>query len=414
MEPTSTGTTRRLSLKGTIVFAKNMASKARLVLNEGSSRSSKTRSIAQKFVTKLVSGKNWKGSMVRKTLPALKATALQDVIEVMVEQGIYSDDIHNKTEQTLEWEYDVLEPNGEIRHYKNVLEYFSVDNEQKVRGRSRADLWINEANELELEDFTQLAIRTTGQITLDYNPVDDFHWIGETLKRRKDYDFIHSTYLDNPFLEDAIIAEIEHLIEVDENYHRVFALGLKPLNHSRIFNHWKLVDEMPEDCDEYIYGIDFGFNHATAIVKIGIKDGVYYWEELFYETRFDNEMLKEELHRLCREGKITYSMQGYADAEDAARINELIRAGFNIDKADKEGGSVKQGILYIKGHKMFVTKGSTNLLDNLKNYMWKTRGGKILDEPVKQHDHALDAGRYAVYTHGAEEREGSFANIRVL
>lgn len=398
-----------LDMQVTEVFERNMQSDARLVLNEGGTRSSKTISIAQKYVCRLIGGRNWRGSIVRKAMPALRSTAMRDVVTLLKQYGIYREDDHNKTENIYTYRYTL---DGVT--YENELEFFPADDEQKSRGRERDDLWINEANELGLDEFRQLALRTKGQITMDYNPVDDYHWIEESIKRRSDFELIHSTFYDNPFLGDVTIREIEALQQADENYWRVFGLGLKPVNGTRIFTHWQLVDEMPE-CDEYIYGIDFGFNNATAIVKVGIKDGVYYWHELFYASHHTNAMLIERMHALVAEGALTYDMQGYGDSEDPARIAELQEAGFNVEGAAKEAGSVRNGILFIKAHQWYITKESTNTIDNAKNYMWKTKGEKILDEPVKENDHALDAGRMAMWTHcGTTTKAGGTPNIRTL
>ena len=368
----------------------------RIILNEGGTRSSKTISIAQKYIIKLINenGGNWRGSIVRKTLPALRATAMRDVIGLLKDYGIYRKQCHNKTENTYRFTYI-----KDGKEYSNEIEFFSADDEQKVRGRERDDLWINEANELGLDEYRQLALRTKGQITLDYNPVDDFHWINEQIKeKRNDYALIKSNYKDNRFLSREVIAEIEGLEQADENYWRVFGLGEKPVNGTRIFTHWQLVDEFPE-CDDVVYGVDFGFNNASAVVKVGIKDGVLYWKELFYSSHFTNQMLIQALCDLADRGDITKDMIGYGDSEDPNRIREIQEAGFNFIGADKEAGSVRNGILYMKSKPWKITKDSFNLIGNAKNYMWKTKGEKVLDEPVKVNDHALDAGRMAVWTH---------------
>lgn len=400
-----------LQMRTTAVFEANWALQdKRLVLNEGGTRSSKTISIAQKYICKLVAdhGKDWRGSIVRKTLPALRATAMRDTIGLLKEYGLYRKQNHNKTENTYKFTYT---KDGKL--YTNELEFFSADDEQKVRGRERDDLWMNEANELGLDEFRQLVLRTKGQVTMDYNPVDDYHWINEQVKnKRTDYALIKSNYRDNTFLTREVVAEIEALQDADENYWRVFGLGEKPVNGTRIFTHWKLVDEMPV-CDEYIYGVDFGFNNASAIVKVGIKDGVYYWQELFYTSHFTNQMLIQAMNDLVEAGHITKDMTGYGDSEDSNRIREIQEAGFNIIGADKEAGSVRNGILHIKSKQWYITKDSLNLIDNAKSYMWKTKGEKVLDEPVKANDHALDAGRMAVWTHCGKGSNNE-PRIRVL
>ena len=100
-----------------------------------------------------------------------------------------------------------------------------MDQPQKVRGRKREILFINEANELTLEDWRQLVLRTTDRIIIDYNPSDEFHWIYDEVIPREDSEFFQTTYRDNPYLEDTVVQEIERLKDTDENYWRVYGLG---------------------------------------------------------------------------------------------------------------------------------------------------------------------------------------------
>lgn len=385
-------------LVGTGIFRRNYASTFRIVDNEGGVRSSKTMSLAQLFILKFFSEKDVTLTIFRKTMPALKATAMRDVVGLMKKYGVYDERKHNKTEN--------------IYHDgNNLLEFVALDEEQKVRGRKRDYAWLNEANELEHEDFKQIILRTTKQLYLDHNPVEDDHWIATDVMTRADCEYIHSDYRDNTFLEPEIIKEIELMREGDPGYWNVFGLGLRPAQGSKIYQHYQLIDDFPEDLDEIIYGVDFGFNNPSAIIRVGRKENSWYWDELLYKTHLTNSMLIEECHALREAGFMTYSMTGYADSAEPDRIQEFCDAGFNLHPADK---AVKPGIDFVKGRPLFITKRSTNLLDNMRKLLWKTtKDGKVLDEPVKLNDHGPDAGRYAEYTHGKELAIGG-PNIRNL
>lgn len=336
--------------------------------------------------------------IVRATMPALRATAMEDFFNIMRDLDIYEEEKHHKT-------LDIY------RNGKNSCAFFPVENEQKVRGRKRDYLWINEANELEYEEFKQLALRTTKQIILDFNPPDEDHWIVEKVMTRDDVEIIHSDYRCNPFLEPAIVQEIEMMKDADPNYWNVFGLGLRPIKGTRIYSHYELVDDLPANPTEEIYSIDFGFNVQTAVVKIGIEERSHTWDELLYKTNLTNQDLIEELKRLREAGVITESMQGYADNAEPDRIEEINRAGFNVKPADK---AVVPGIDYVKGRPLKFTKRSLNLIEEAKLYSWKTtKDGKILDEPVKTKDHLMDAGRYGEYTHGKASAEGG-PRVRIL
>lgn len=391
----------------TRIYELNRDAKHRIVMNEGGTRSSKTWSLAQLFVTKLHEEDGIVITICRKTLPSLKATAMKDFIDILKANGQYDEASHNKTDHI-------------YRFRNSEVEFVSIDEPQKIRGRKRDYLWMNEANEFELEDFRQLALRTTKQIFMDFNPVDPYHWIVEEVMPRDDVYYINSTYKDNPFLEKEVVKEIERLKDADENYWRVFGLGMRAVSWTQIYTHWKLVDEWPANPDEVIYGIDFGFNNKTAVVRIAIKDGEYTWDELLYESGLTNRDLIKKLCEFRGQGLITSNMQGYADSAEPDRIEEIkkpgkdeegkIIQGFNVVPADK---SVKDGIDFVKAHPFRITKQSVNIQKEVKNYLWKTKDGKPIDEPVKLNDHTMDAGRYASYTHGKKKKEGR-PRIRVI
>src|SRR5690606_123908 len=120
-------------------FEKNYRAKSRIVVNQGGTRSSKTYSLAQLFVVKLLEEKNKLFTICRKTLPSLKATAMRDFLGILKEHNLYSEANHNKTEMI-------------YRLGTNEVEFISVDEPQKIRGRKRDYLWMNEANEFSYED----------------------------------------------------------------------------------------------------------------------------------------------------------------------------------------------------------------------------------------------------------------------
>lgn len=321
-------------------------------------------------------------SIVRKTMPALRATAMRDFFNVLKSWGIYRVESHNKSDN--------------IYTYKSSqVEFFGVDEPTRVRSRRRNYLWLNEANEFRLEDYRQLAMRTDKQIFLDYNPSHFNHWIYDELHTRKDCVIIPSTYKDNPFLQPEIVREIESYKNKDKNYWRIYGLGLRGIAETLIYSHWKLCDDLPENPDETIYGLDFGFNNPSALMEITIKDKNYYWKELLYESQLTNPQLIGRMNSLG----VDKNKYIYADSSEPARIEEINLAGFNILPADK---SVSDGIDFVKSHGFFITKDSLNALKEIKFYGWKVKDEKPIDEPVKVKDHLMDAGRYACYTHSKE------------
>ena len=212
-----------MEIKSTVIFEKNyeaLSGPHRFIINEGGSRSSKTYSLCQLMVIYCLQNSGKVVSIIRKTFPALRATVLRDFIEILKEMGIYSLDSHNKSEHIYTFS------NG------SIVEFFSVDDEQKIRGRKRDIAWCNEANELYFDDFTQLNMRTEFKLIFDYNPSDSSSWLYELPKEESI--LIKSTYRDNPFLPNSIRAQIEDLKRTDEALYQIYALGEKAISKSNI------------------------------------------------------------------------------------------------------------------------------------------------------------------------------------
>ncbi len=375
---------RTLKFDATVVYQKNMESTTKIVVNQGSTRSSKTYSICQMFIVKLLREQKKILTVVRKTMPSLKTSAMRDFMEILKDWGLYDKRNHNKTEST-------------YRLNGNLVEFVAIDQPQKKKGSKRNYLWLNEANELTLEDYVQLAIRTTERIFLDYNPSDEFHWIYDHIIPRKDCTFIRSTYKDNPFLEQAQIETIESLEVMDEELWRVYGLGLKGSSKLRIFDRWQTIDNFPEDCDIVLYGLDFGFNNPSAVIKIGIKDKInLYLDEIIYQDK----LTKPELIERMKEEEIDRKLPMIADSAEPASITEIYKAGFNIMPVHKRKNGQKtfvyDSIDKVKRKNIYITKRSVNIQKEFRNYKWMVdKDERTLDQPVPFMDHAIAGIRYA-------------------
>jgi phage terminase large subunit len=382
---------RQLELKATNVFKRNYESTKRIVINQGGTGSSKTYSLAQLFVTLALEVTGCTFSVVRKNMPSLRATAMRDFLGILRDTGIYSEKHHDKT-------------NNVYYLHGNEIEFFGLDEPQKVRSRRRDYLWINEGNELSLEAFRQLNMRTNRRVYIDFNPSDEFHWIYSDVLTRDDVELIISTYKDNPFLPEAVVKEIERFKEIDENYWNIYGLGQVGVSSVRIYTKYYLIDKLPEG--EEMMGLDFGFNHPTSLVDIVLKDDDIYAKQVIYESHLTNEDLINKMGEL----KISKTKKIYADSEDPARIMAIKNAGYNVVPALKDAQSVKNGIDFIKARKFNITKDSPDLIKEVQTYSWKTKGEQVLDEPVKLRDDGMDSVRYPVYTYyGGPKKKPSFA-----
>ena len=370
------------NVKVSVVFEKNYNAKTKIIVNQGGSRSGKTFSILQLLaLVKAFEGTDMVFSIVRKTMPALKTSAMRDFFEILKTNALYDERYHNKTENTY-----LL--NG------NLFEFMSLDQPQKKRGAKRTYLFINEANELNLEDWIQLSLRTEKQIYLDFNPSMDEHWIYDIVIPRQDCTFIHSTYLDNlKFLPEELVREIENLKSVDQNYWRIYGLGEIGQIKGLVFTNWEVVDEYPSECKWTSYGLDFGFsNDPTALIKIGYSGGDLYLDEMIYSRGLTNQDIGKWMNQLG----ITKADEIIADNQPKC-IYEIRLEGFNIKPTFKGQDSIITGIDIMKRQRFKVTKRSVNLIRELKNYKWKEdAAGNALNVPVDRFNHGIDAVRYVV------------------
>lgn len=375
---------RTLELEVTPVYQKNLDAfndpNIKIIVNQGGTRSSKTYSLCQFLIVHSMGVQNQVITIARKTSPSLKSSVMRDFFEILNNGELYHKSFHNKTDR----EYIL---------YNNLFEFMSLDTPQKKRGTKRDILWLNEANEFEWEDFFQLMIRTSGKIFLDYNPSDEFHWIYDKVLPRDDCAFIQSTYLDNPFLEDSLVKEIERLRAEDPEYWKVYGLGEIGKHKSIIYDNWDIINSYPNYVDEQVYGLDFGYNNPSSLTKIGVRDRLdIYIEQLLYENKLTNTDLIEKLDELINDRSIIV-----ADCSEPDRIEEIRRAGYVVQECRKGPNSVKDGIDVVKRKRLHIVKTGTETIKEIKFYKWKEdKAGNVLDEPVKFKDHSMDGIRYGI------------------
>jgi len=374
----------------TTVFRKNYESRTTIVLNEGGARSSKSYSVCQLLIYKMMTETNKNILITRKTMPSLRITAYKLFVDLLKQYGFYDERCHNKTMRSYEY-------NG------NFILFISIDEPTKIQSTEFNYIWMEEAEEFTFEDFIILKTRLSGkikgdemnQIFLTYNPKQEQSYINKKVRYFSDVTLIKSTYKDNPMISEEYVNIIESLKDQNEKLYKVFALGEYANVEGKVYTNIKNTGDYPGQFDEVIYGLDFGFNNPSCLLEIGIKDKVYYITELLYETKLTNSGLISHLNNLIT-GKEKRNFI-YADSSEPARIEEIYRAGFNIKPADK---SLNSGIDYIKSSEIYTNPSNINFNSELEIYCYKKdKNGNFLDEPVKFIDHAMDAMRYAIYSH---------------
>lgn len=349
-------------------------------MNRGGSRSSKTYSILQLLIHYALTQEDKVVSVVRKTMPSLRASAYRDFQNILSELNLLDLVEHNKT-------------NSEFKFHMTgtVVQFFSVDDAAKLRGRKHDVVYINEATEIADDDFLQLNLRTKDKIILDFNPSDLVKWIEEIRKEPEKMVEIHSTYKDNKFLSESQVREIESLIEKDEVNYQIYALGIFPEKKERIFTK-KEWGPFPEGVD-FVYGMDFGSVDPTALVKVYYNDGKIFIEEVFYESNLNPKTMLEKMqeHEVSKEHII------YPDISRPDLIDYLsVEGGYQFTKSDK---TIDAGYDFMRQHKLIIAPGSENVWKELSRHNYKVIKGEVTSTPVDLHNHSIDSIRYASYTH---------------
>lgn len=314
--------------------------------------------------------------VVRKSNPVLMTSAFVDFKTFMTEVGWWNERRWHSTRQIYTF------PTG------STMRFFSVDQEQKLKGPGRKILFCNEANELSYYEFNQLDMRTEELIILDYNPsFDDEHWINLVNDEERTHFFI-TTYKDNPFLSLRQIEVIEGLKEKNTSLYNIYALGQQGIVEGLIYTNWREVDTFPTFAKRQGIGIDFGYtNDPTAVVKCGILGNDIYLQEMLYETHADNARIANHLRK-------ELALRGTADSADPRTINELNKLGARVDPVVKP--LLIPSINALQQYTLNIVKGSTNIRKEVKTYSYvqDKSSGKFTNEPIDLNNHAMDAMRY--------------------
>lgn len=368
----------------------------RLLAVYGGAGSGKSVATAQHIVYLLLTHPNARILVIRKTLPALRITAYRLILDILSQMGVPF--YLNKSELV-------------IRFNNSEILFKGMDDPEKIKSYEANYVWCEEATEITKEDFLQLNLRMRranaagiNQMFLTFNPIDAYHWLITDVVQghRDDAAIHHSTYKDNiRFLSPEYISELENLINQDQNYYRIYALGEPGVLENVIYRNYEIVDDYPAAGDQY-FGLDFGFNNPSALVQVTERDQQIYIRELLYKSGLTNADLISILREILPDGALIY-----ADAAEPARIQEIRNAGYNIHPADK---SVLDGIDAVKRHRLFIHQDSQNLIAEIRGYSYRTdKNGRVLEEPVKFRDHAMDALRYAIHSHMKSLNSGEFA-----
>jgi len=392
-----------MAFKYTTAIKKLRKLTARKKVVQGGTSAGKTFGILPILIDRAAKTSNLEISVVSETIPHLRRGAIKDFLKIMHETNRYFEANWNRTLLTYRF------ANG------SYIEFFSAEQESKLRGARRNVLYINEANNISFESYHQLAIRTSDDIWLDFNPTSEF-WAHTEVLKDNDSEHIILNYKDNEALPENIIKDIESARDKAAtsaywaNWWKVYGLGQIGSLQGVVLDNWQQCDSIPTDAKLVAYGSDFGFtNDPTTLVGIWKQEGKLWIDELLYRTNMTNN----EIGNFYKAQNIGRA-EVICDSAEPKSIEELRRQGFNVHPAMKGPDSIKIGIDILKRYDLMVTKRSTNIIKELRSYLWETdRDGKLTGKPIDHNNHAIDALRYIALNKLNNRPMGRYATIGI-
>jgi len=368
----------------TTAIKKMYALKARKRVIQGGTSAGKTFGILPILINQAIENPDLEISVVSESIPHLRRGALKDFLKIMLMLRVYRDGQFNKS--TLKYTF----VNG------SYIEFFSVDQPDKLRGARRNVLYINEANNIPFDAYNQLAVRTSGTIWIDFNPTSEF-WAHKEVLIEQDSEFVILTYKDNEALPNTIIEEIERAKKKSttstywSNWWQVYGLGQVGSLEGVCITDWKELNTLPEEARLLCGGLDWGYsNDPSSYIRLYKWNNAYIFDEVFYQKG----LLNSEISNLLKTHESTELI--YADSAEPKSIAELNSYGHTLLPVSKGRDSIVYGINLINQNEVYVTARSKNLINELRNYIWlKDKEGNKLNKPIDAWNHAIDSCRYA-------------------
>ena len=398
----------KIPVKANPVFRSVNKSQKRYIVMKGSAGSGKSVDTAQNYILRLLNDKGRNLVAMRKSYITNRDSTFAELTGAIYRM------FGDGAEQYFKINTNPLQIT--VRHNGNKI-IFRGMNDDKQREKLKSitfpkgkltDVWLEEATEFTQADLEIIDDRLRGelpeglfyQIRMTFNPVNKNHWIKKNFFDIPDPNVLthHSTYLTNRFIDAAYKARMERRKIVDPDGYIIYGLGEWGEIGGLILHNWEAaeISQNLNDYDDIAIGQDFGFNHANAILLLGIKDDdIYILDEVYLFEKDTSEIVQEAIKK-----GIPCNRQMWCDSAEPDRIKMWKKAGFRAVGVDKGGssGSVKAQIDWLKQRRIFVAPHCVNTLKELAQWKWKKdeKTGEYFDEPVPVMDDAMAALRYGV------------------
>ncbi len=340
------------------------------------------------------------GLVVAPTYPMLRDVVIEKIFELCPAEVIES---YSRTDKILSF------ING------SKILFRSLDRPDRIRGINADWGWLDEAAYVNRNAWSVFIGRIRGtrsnrHIFITTTP-KGINWVYQQFEsdesKLPDSKIIHATTFDNIFLPQDYIESLRQRYSAEFFEQELLAkfIRFKGLIYKEFDDKLHIVDPkyIPKfiEFDEFIAGVDWGYTVPSAILVVGIKNGNYYVVDEFYEKN----IIIDELIDTAKSFQKFYNISAfYCDPSQPMFIEKLNAEGLYAEPGNNK---VLAGISVLKGlfseNRILISSKCYNLIEELKIYSWEEKNGEYIDEPRKENDHAADALRYAIITHGYEE-----------
>lgn len=366
----------------------------------GSAGSGKSYSIAQKLIIRCCQepirvlvcrryGTTLRQSVVKQFRDVLKEWKLTPYIKIR------------------ETDFTIIFPNG------SEIIFMGLDDEEKLLSLTNiSTVWVEEAFQVEKSKVEQLNLRMRGaaanqQIILSWNPISKASWLYDfTVQNPPENSiFHHSTYKDNPFLNEEYVKALDEMAERNPAKYRIYGLGEWGVDtEGLVITNWRAEEfdamALASSGLEHRCGMDLGWIDKSAILDTlydKANHTIYVFNEFYKSGCQPSELAQAIKNMNLTKSKIKI------DAAEPRTIQFFRNEGINAEPCAKGKDSVKAGLMFLQDNLIIVHPKCQNFIMELENFSYiKSKiTGEYTEDTTHEYSHAIDACRYAysdIYT----------------
>ena len=286
-----------------------------------------------------------------------------------------------------------------------------LDEPEKIKGfADMSDVFMDEITAFNEDDIELIdgTLRSTNyklplQIYFAFNPISKANFVYKYFGFKDgitppDTFILHSTYLDNPYLDESYISRMENMKERNYNRWKIEALGEFVSLDKLVYNNWKKETFNHADIvGELIIGLDFGFINDISALVASILDETNKKIYIFKEWGDINKTNEELASIISALGFAKSNI--IADAAEPKSIEEIKRKGIMRIRACTKGpDSIVHGIQQLQQYDIVVHPSCEGVITELENYSWQKdkQSNEYINKPIDAFNHYMDALRYSL------------------